>query len=337
MRAVPCDDQCMSPRLTRRLWKRRPGTGSDRTDGLPASGSTPGPAVATTSTANTVSTAIPASTSLAASTAIPGSTVHPTSTAISASRTTTPPPTTTPHPTTTPLPATAVTGIGSVDAVLEAALDKAVAIPSKAIHAHVDRLRRRHPEASPARIVVLLEKQYLLAVSTSGGAVGAAAAAPAVGTGVAIALTSSEVATFFAASSAFALAVADVHGIAVEDTARRRTLLLATVLGEQGAATVGTETGLNVAWARTLLVNMPTATIKRVNNALTRRILRRQAARQGALAFGRLAPFGIGAVIGAAGARALGRTVVTGARRAFGPPPDHFPRVIELPGGPFQP
>lgn len=231
----------------------------------------------------------------------------------------------------------AVTGIGSVDAVLEAALDKAVAIPSKAIHSHVDRLRRRHPEASPTRIVMLLEKQYLLAVSTSGGAVGAAAAAPAVGTGVALALTSSEVATFFAASSAFALAVADVHGVGIEDTARRRTLLLATVLGEQGAATVGAETGLNVAWARTLLVNMPTTTIKRVNNMLTRRILRRQAAHQGALAFGRLAPFGIGAVIGAAGARALGRTVVTGARRAFGPPPDHFPRMIELPSTPIEP
>ncbi len=301
----------MPPRLTRRSWKRRPGVASDRPYDTPASDNALGPAVTTTPTTST------------------NNTVSTTSTANTISTTTT--------PTTTPTPPSAVTGIGTIDSVLEAALDKAVAIPSKAIHAHVDRLRRRHPEASPERIVTLLEKQYLLAVSTSGGAVGAAAAAPAVGTGVALALTSSEVATFFAASSAFALAVADVHGIAVEDTARRRTLLLATVLGEQGAATVGAETGVNVAWARTLLVNMPTATIKRVNKVLTRRILRRQAARQGALAFGRLAPFGIGAVIGATGARALGRTVVTGARRAFGPPPDHFPRVIELPSTPIEP
>lgn len=226
---------------------------------------------------------------------------------------------------TTSLPA--VTGIR----VLDAALDKAVSVPSTVIRSHVDRVRRRNPEATPEQVVRLLERQYLLAVSASGGAVGAAAAAPAVGTGVSLALTTGEVATFFAASAAFALAVADVHGIGVEDSARRRTLLMATVLGEQGARTVGAETGIGTkAWARTLLVNMPTATIKRVNTALTRRILRRQAARHGALAFGRLIPFGIGALIGVTGAHALGRTVTTSARRAFGPPPPHFPRTIEV-------
>ncbi|WP_188079056.1 hypothetical protein [Actinotalea subterranea] len=232
-----------------------------------------------------------------------------------------------PHHPGTEVAVSSVTGIPFVDA----AFDKAVSIPSAVIHAHVDRLRRRNPHASPAQIIRLLEKQYLLAVSASGGAVGAAAAAPAIGTGVGVALTTSEVASFFAASSAFALAVADVHGIGIEETARRRTLLLATVLGEQGSKTVGAEAGINTkAWARTLLVNMPTQTIKRVNSALTRRILRRQAAKQGALAFGRLAPFGIGAVIGATGARAMGRTVVTGAYQAFGPPPERFPQMIEL-------
>jgi hypothetical protein len=224
-------------------------------------------------------------------------------------------------------PPSPVTGLPLIDA----ALDRAVSVPSAAVHAHVDRLRRRNPEASPMDIVLLLEKQYLLTVATSGGAVGAAAATPAVGTGVAVALTSAEVATFFAASSAFALAVADVHGIGVEDTARRRTLLMATVLGEQGTKAISNEAGLSGgAWGRTLLVNMPTTTIRRVNTVLTRRLIRRQAGRQGALAFGRLAPFGIGAVIGATGARALGRTVVTSARNAFGPPQAQFPRIIEV-------
>ena len=220
-----------------------------------------------------------------------------------------------------------VTGIRLLDGLL----DKAVAIPSSVVHAHVDRLRRRNPEASPTLVVRMLERQYLLAVSTSGGAAGAVAAAPGIGTGTGIALTTSEIATFFAASSAFALAVAEVHGIAVEDTARRRTLLLATVLGEQGSATVRAETGMSgAAWARTLLTTMPASTIKRVNSALAKRLVRRQASRQGALALGRLAPFGIGAVIGATGARAMGRTVVLGAERAFGPPPAAFPLVLEV-------
>lgn len=215
--------------------------------------------------------------------------------------------------------------------MLDVMLDKAVAVPSGTVRAHVDRLRTRNPEASPAQIVAILEKQYLLAVAASGGAVGAVAAAPAVGTGTATALTATDVAAFFAASAAFALAVAEVHGIAVEDVARRRTLLLATVLGEQGAKTVGEQTGLgSAAWAKGLLVNMPTTTIRRVNAALTRRLVRRQAAKHGAIAFGRLLPFGVGAVIGVSGGRALGKTVVDGARKAFGNPPDRFPRTIEI-------
>lgn len=227
-----------------------------------------------------------------------------------------------------------VTGLTLLDALL----DKAVAIPSAVIHEHVMRLRARNPNAGPARLIDLLGKEFLLAVSTSGGAVGAVAAAPSVGTGVALALTTSEVATFFAASSAYSLAVASVHGIEVTDTARRRTLLMATVLGEQGSRAIGTKTGLSSAgWARTLLVNMPTSTIKQVNHVLARRIVRKQTARQGALALGRITPFGIGAVIGVTGARSLGRTVIQGAQRAFGPPPAHFPDVLDLPSREVRP
>ncbi len=220
--------------------------------------------------------------------------------------------------------------------LVTAALDRAVSIPSGTIHAHVDQVRRRHPEAGPAEVVTLLEREYLLLVQGTGGAVGAAAAAPAIGTGVALALTVGDVATFFGASAAFALAVASVHGIEVQDVARRRALLLATILGESGAKAVADEGALvglrSVRVAQALLTRMPTGTIQRVNSRLTRRLLRRQLARQSGLAFGRLVPFGIGAVIGVTGARALGRTVVTGARDAFGPAPAGFTapvRVVE--------
>ena len=70
-------------------------------------------------------------------------------------------------------------------------------IPSSTIHAHVESLRRKHPQATPEEVIRLLEKEYLLVVQGTGGAVGATAAAPAVGTGVALALTASDVATFF--------------------------------------------------------------------------------------------------------------------------------------------
>ncbi|KQT02253.1 hypothetical protein [Cellulomonas sp. Leaf395] len=225
--------------------------------------------------------------------------------------------------------------------VVEAALARAVTIPSTTIHAHVSSLRRRHPDASPEQLVRLLEKEYLLVVQSTGGAVGATAAAPAVGTGVALALTASDIATFFGASAAFALAVASVHGIEVEDTDRRRALLLTTILGDTGAKIVTDSAELtSVSVARALLTRMPMATVRKVNTTMTRRFVRTQVTKQTGLAVGRIIPFGIGLVIGVAGARALGKNVIDGARRAFGPPPLTFPRVIEIGGsddGPVVP
>jgi hypothetical protein len=216
-------------------------------------------------------------------------------------------------------------------AVVDEALAKAVSIPSSTIHAHVESIRRRNPEATPAELIKLLEKEYLLVVGSAGGAVGAAAAAPAVGTGVALALTASDVATFFGASAAFVLAVASVHGIDVEDSDRRRALLLTSLLGESGAKVVTDITGQGApAVARVMLTRMPIATVKKVNTTLTRRMVRKQVTRQGGLFFGRLLPYGIGIVVGVTGGRALGRTVIQGARTAFGNPPTTFGHVIVL-------
>jgi hypothetical protein len=236
------------------------------------------------------------------------------------------PPGSTVDTTTTPQPKPA-----RRESVADALLDRAVTIPSERIHAHVDALRRRNPEASPARIITMLEKEYLLVIQGAGGAVGAAAAAPGVGTGVAFTLTAGDVATFFGASAAFSLAVASVHGIDVQDSDRRRALLLATILGESGGKVVGDAAEISgVHFARTLLTRMPSGTVRKVNSTLTKRLVRSQAAKQSGFMFGRLLPFGIGAVVGIAGARALGKPVIEGARLAFGEPPARFPQVVEV-------
>lgn len=213
--------------------------------------------------------------------------------------------------------------------LLDSLVDKAVTIPSSAIKRHVDQVRRRNPEASPAEIIKLLEKEYLRVVAAAGGAVGATAAIPAVGTGTGVALTTADVATFFAASAAFSLAVADVHGIESDDVARRRALLLASVLGTKGARDVESAVGGSAtAWGKVLLTTMPQGSVRRVNKALASTFLKKQLVKHGGLALGRLVPFGVGAVVGLAGGRALGHGVVGQSRRAFGPPPSRFPRVI---------
>lgn len=213
---------------------------------------------------------------------------------------------------------------------LDFVVDKAVTIPSSSIHKHVDKVRARNPDASPAEVIKLLEKEYLRVIQTTGGAVGAAAAIPAVGTAAGLALSTSDVATFFASSAAFSLAVADVHGIDVQDVPRRRALLLATVLGDQGAQDVENAIGgSGVAWGKVLLTSMPRTTLHRVNKALTHRFIQKQVAKQGSLLLGRILPFGVGAVVGWVGARALGHGVIAQSRVAFGGPPESFPRVIE--------
>ncbi|MGO1316130.1 MAG: hypothetical protein ACTMIR_03715 [Cellulomonadaceae bacterium] len=219
---------------------------------------------------------------------------------------------------------------------LEALIDRAVQIPSATIRKHVDSLRERNPQATPAQLVRLLEREYLRVVQATGGAVGAAAAIPAVGTGTAALLTSSDVATFFAASGAFSFAVADVHGIAVTDTGRRRALLLATILGEDAVASLGAASV--VPWGRMILTHMPQQTVVKVNKMLTGTVLRRYLAKQSGLALGRMVPFGVGALVGVAGARALGQGVIAQSRRAFGLPPAEFGvpvRVVETGGVPL--
>lgn len=221
--------------------------------------------------------------------------------------------------------------------IVEEALARAVQLPSSAVHQHVASLRRRNPEATPEQLVRLLEKEFLVLVASAGGAVGAAAAAPAVGTGVALVLTASDVATFFSASAAYVLAVASVHGIEVEDVDRRRALLLTALLGESGAKALTDITGLGATnVARLLLTRMPVATVKKVNTTLTRRMLRKQLAKQSGLFFGRLLPYGIGVVVGASGGRALGREVIAGTRKTFGPAPATFRDPVELPAQPVR-
>lgn len=214
-------------------------------------------------------------------------------------------------------------------------LDNVLAMSSGAVRAQVDRLRRRYPGASPEQIVDVLERHYLRWVSTSGGAVGAAAAMPVLGTGTAMALTAGQVAAFLGASGTFVLAVADVHGVEIDDVERRKALLLGSLLGERGAEVLEAELGVvgTARWGRTLATRLPVATVKTVNTMLSRRLVRTGTAQIGGVALGRLAPFGIGAVIGWTGGRALGKTVVAGSRTAFGSAPDAFVRPVGLRGG----
>lgn len=210
-------------------------------------------------------------------------------------------------------------------------------IPSQRIRRYVDSVRRDHPDADPEEIIEILTSRYLWAVSGSGGAVGAAAAFPVVGTTAALALTAGQVTAFLAASSALCLAVAEVHGISTEDATRRRALLLSTLLGERGPRLLEQQLGLSTAtWGKVLLTRLPVATVKTVNRTLRGRMAKTVITKGSTVFLGRLLPFGIGAVIGFVGSREMGKNLVVGLAEAFGRAPSTFPHELGVAPEPSQ-
>lgn len=219
---------------------------------------------------------------------------------------------------------------GRAGRALIAGLDKALGIQQPVVAAHVRRLRERHPEASPRDVIALLEKQYLATVVSTGAAAGGVAAAPVMGTAAALAVNAGEMFGFLEASMLFCLAVAEVHGLRIDDLERRRTLLFAVLLGDSGASFVekaAARTGKH--WGKLLTDAIPMSTITKINKVLGRWFITKYGTKQGIIVIGRLAPFGIGAGIGGAGNALFGRTVIASARRAFGPPGDWFDSTHE--------
>ena len=206
-------------------------------------------------------------------------------------------------------------------------LDRAIDLQQPLVAAHVRKLRERHPEKSANDICKTLERQYLAAVTGSGAAVGAAAAAPGVGTAASLAMSAGETVTSLEAAALFALSVAEVHGVHIADVERRRTLLLSLLLGDGGSTFVSKAAGrTGKHWGRLLVDAIPMTKINQVNRVLGGRFVTKYGTKQGILVLGRAAPFGLGAGIGAVGNAAVGWTVVKGVRRAFGDVPDDHPK-----------
>jgi hypothetical protein len=219
----------------------------------------------------------------------------------------------------------------SIERMLDTALDKALAVQRPVVLTYLDRARRKNPKLTPAQLVQQLERRYLMSVIGIGGASGAAAAVPGVGTSAAIASGAAEVTAFVSASAMFVLALAELHGVPVSDPEVRRALVVSVLVGEGSVAALE---GIGVAeahWAQVLARSTPREKIAGVNGHLAKMLLRRAGTRQGALLFGRALPLGVGAAIGAGGNAALARGAINAARKAFGPAPDRFPpRVVDV-------
>lgn len=223
--------------------------------------------------------------------------------------------------------------------------DRLLTTQRPAVLKHVRHLRRRHPHATPAQIVRILEREYLTAVTAGGAGVGVAAVVPGVGTGISLALTGVETAVFLEASALFAQSVTEIHGIAMTDPDRARTIVMAMMLGSSGAELVRSlaaqATGVGVKrtafWGDVIGRHVPQGFMGQIAERTKRAFITRFARNTTTSAIGRMLPFGIGAVVGGTASHILGRKIVASSRDAFGPPPAYFPINLEQLAPPPKP
>lgn len=240
------------------------------------------------------------------------------------------------------LPATkdgAVESPGAVAKVLSQIIERGSRVQGPAITAYVDRLRQHSPDAVPADVVKKLEKHYLAAVMASGAAVGSAAAFPGVGTLVALSAVAGETAVFLEATAVYVLALADVYGIPADHRERRRALVLAVLVGDESKHAVADLLGpgrTSGAWLSDGAATLPLPAVSQLNSRLLRYFVKRYTLKRGAIAFGKLLPVGIGAVVGGVGNRLMGKKIVANARAAFGNPPPRWPSALHVLPGPSE-
>jgi hypothetical protein len=161
-------------------------------------------------------------------------------------------------------------------------IDRAISVQRPVVVAHVNALRRRHPDAQPAQIIEILERQYLTAVTSGGAAVGASAVIPGVGLVTSLGLSGAETVGFLEASALFAQSVTEVHGIAVEDPDRARALVMAMMLGAPGtqlvkqlAAQAGGGQARTAFWGELVTSSLPKSVVSGIGGKLRSTFVKR--------------------------------------------------------------
>ena len=231
----------------------------------------------------------------------------------------------------------------------QAKMYQAIAVQRPVVVEFLKSLRREKPDATAAEILKVLDARYVAAVTVTGTAVGASAALPVVGTGIALSLGVADLLFFYEISALYVLAATELHGIEVTDAERARPLVFGMLLGEksqsqvakivlQAAGAGGVNQARGVAnavgtrvlpsgWGEVLTQQLPDSALAPVATVIAKQALK-ESAKFGGETLGKVIPFGIGAVVGGVGNFAFGRDVVKAARIAFPVPPAGFPDAV---------
>jgi hypothetical protein len=124
-----------------------------------------------------------------------------------------------------------------------------------------------------------------------------------------------------------------VYSIPADHRERRRALVLSVLVGDDSRRAIGELIGpgrTNGGWLAEGMASLPLPTLARFNTRMLKYFVKRYTVRRGALMFGKMLPVGIGAAVGAAGNRIVGKKIVRNARQAFGIPPARWPATLHL-------
>jgi hypothetical protein len=109
--------------------------------------------------------------------------------------------------------------------------------------------------------------------------------------------------------------------------------VLAVLVGEDSKHAIADLLGsgrTSGAWLSEGAATLPLPAVSQLNSRLLRYFIKRYTLKRGAIAFGKLLPAGVGAVIGGVGNRHMGKKIVANARLAFGPPPPRWPATLHV-------
>ena len=201
----------------------------------------------------------------------------------------------------------------------------------------IKRLRKKHPEETPEQIARRLEKLFLRDVTVGGGAVGASAFVPGIGTAASFGLSFLAVGGYLERTAIFCQSMAELHGVHVENPEKARTMTMALMLGEDGNQLMSQimsqgakASGITSKWG--LMMGKGNQRGFSVSKTIQKMFIKRFIARQSGAMLGRALPFGIGAVVGGGANLALGKKVIGSVHEAFGEAPALFPDSLQLDG-----
>lgn len=228
---------------------------------------------------------------------------------------------------------------------------RAIAVQRPAATAYIKEIRRKDPSATPAQVMKTIEKQYVAATTIASAVVGASATIPAVGIPVAIGLGVTDLLLFYETTALFALCMAELRGIPIDDPERAKAVVLGAVLGEKRKSKVtemilaalpagttiagargiagATLAGAAPKWGDLLAQQLPDSALVPVTMVLARGAIA-QGAVMGTVKISSKAIPIIGAVAGGATSYYFGSGVVKSCRAGFSEPVESWPTWLEL-------